>query len=195
MEHFYKSIHGWFTFPELYSQISNHYPDGSHFVEIGVWKGQSAAYMAVELINKNKQIKFDCVDTWNGSEEHLDATDAVSFEPNLLKDKDWLYNHFLENITPVNHIITPIRKPSLEAATLYGDNSLDFIFIDASHDYENVLADIKAWYPKTKHTTGVISGHDYSWGPEVKKAVHDFFDPLDLSIQEQEGCWVVINSK
>lgn len=72
---------------------------------------------------------------------------------------------------------------------------MDFIFIDASHDYENVLKDIKAWYPKCKQDTGVISGHDYSWGPEVKQAVHDFFDPLELTVQEQEGCWVVIKAK
>ena len=25
----------------------------------------SAAYMAVEIINSEKNIKFDCVDTWN----------------------------------------------------------------------------------------------------------------------------------
>jgi hypothetical protein len=192
-EHFYENIHGWFTFPDLYKQIANHYPEGSHFVEIGVWKGKSAAYMAVELFNSNKKIKFDCIDTWDGSEEHVDPNSGF-FEPNLVDDKDWLYKHFLENVSPVKERINPIRKPSLEAANLYEDNSLDFIFIDASHDYENVLKDIQAWYPKTKPEIGIISGHDYSWGPEVKKAVHDFFDPLGLKVQEQEGCWVVIKS-
>lgn len=192
MEHFNENIQGWFTFPSLYSQISNHYSDGSHFVEIGVWKGKSAAYMAVELVNNNKtNVRFDCIDTWEGSEEHINPNSGF-FEPGLLEDRDWLYKHFLENIEPVKHIINPIRKPSLEAVNLYQDNSLDFIFIDASHDYENVLKDIKAWYPKCKPETGIISGHDYSWGPEVKKAVHDFFDPLGLNIQEQEGCWIVI---
>jgi predicted O-methyltransferase YrrM len=194
MKHFFENIHGWFTFPNLYTQIANHYPDESHFVEIGVWKGKSAAYMAVELINNNKtNIQFDCIDTWEGSEEHTDPNSGY-FEPGLLEDKNWLYKHFLENIESVKHIINPIRKPSLEAVNSYQDNSLDFIFIDASHDYENVLKDIKAWYPKCKPQTGVISGHDYSWGPEVKKAVHDFFDPLGLTVQEQEGCWIVIKN-
>jgi predicted O-methyltransferase YrrM len=194
MEHFFENIHGWFTFPNLYKQISHHYPNGSHFVEIGVWKGKSAAFMAVELYNQGKTIKFDCIDTWEGSEEHLDPNSGF-FEPGLVEDKDFLYKHFLENIEPVKHIINPIRKASLDAVSLYKDNSLDFIFIDAAHDYENVLNDIKSWYPKVKLGTGVIAGHDYSWGPEVKKAVHDFFDPLGLQVQEQEGCWVVVNEK
>jgi predicted O-methyltransferase YrrM len=191
MKHFYENIHGWFTFPTLYSQVTSHYPKDSHFVEIGVWKGKSAAFMAVEIINSGKNIRFDCVDTWEGSEEHIDPNSGF-FEPNLVNDKDWLYKHFLENISPVKEIITPIRKPSLEAVKLYDDESLDFVFIDAAHDYENVLKDIQAWYHKVKPITGVISGHDYSWGPEVKKAVHDFFDPLGMHVQEIEGCWVVI---
>ncbi len=194
IEHFYQNIQGWFTFPNLYSSIVNHYPNDSHFVEIGVWKGKSAAYMAVEILNSQKSIKFDCIDTWEGSEEHLDPNSGF-FEPGLLEDTNYLYNHFLENLSPVKTQFNPIRKPSLEAANLYEDNTLDFIFIDASHDYENVLKDIKAWYPKCKQDTGVISGHDYSWGPEVKQAVHDFFDPLELTVQEQEGCWVVIKAK
>lgn len=191
MEHFYKNIQGWFTFPHFYSYVAEHFPDDSHFVEIGVWKGKSAAFMAVELLNSNKNIKFDCIDTWDGSEEHLDPNSGF-YEPNLVDDKDYLYKHFLDNISPVSHIINPIRLNSLEAVKLYEDNSLDFVFIDAAHDYDNVLKDIKAWYPKVKNKTGIISGHDYSWGPEVKQAVHDFFEPLNLKIYEQEGCWIII---
>jgi hypothetical protein len=193
MQHFCQNIHGWFTFPGLYSAVANHYPDGSHFVEIGVWKGKSAAFMAVELINQNKNIKFDCVDTWEGSEEHRDPTEKDSYEPNLINNKDWLYEHFLENIEPVKHIINPIRKASLDAVNLYEDNSLDFIFIDAAHDYENVLKDITAWYPKIKHRTGIISGHDIAHGP-VRQAVEEFFNAKNLIIQEGEDCWLVANN-
>ena len=194
MEHFYEKIHGWFTFPQLYKQIINHYPDGSHFVEVGVWKGKSASFMAVEIVNSGKNIKFDCVDTWLGSEEHTNP-DSGFFEENLVNNENWLYEHFLNNIEPVKHIITPVRKSSLEAAPLYEDNSLDFVFIDASHDYDNVLKDIKAWYPKVKPDIGVIAGHDYSWCDDVKKAVHHFFDCLDIKIQEGEGCWIARKNK
>jgi predicted O-methyltransferase YrrM len=183
MEHFYQNIEGWFTYPELYKKMANHFPDGSRFVEIGVWKGASAAYMAVELINANKKIEFDCIDNWNGSVECP--------EQNLSNDPDWLFNHFLQNMEPVKEIINTIRKNSLDACDSYEDDSLDFVFIDAEHFYESVFADISAWYPKVKNSTGIIAGHDYSWSDDVKRAVHEFFDPLNLQIQEQEGCWIV----
>ncbi len=190
MKHFYNDIHGWFTFPNLYKEMVSHFPDGSHFAEIGVWKGKSACYMAVEIINSKKKIRFDCIDTWEGSDEHLDVG-GEAFEPNLVNNKEWIWESFTNNIKPVKDIITPVRKPSLEAVNLYEDNSLDFVFIDAAHDYVNVTNDIKAWFPKVKTGTGIIAGHDYSWGPEVKRAADDFFGAQNLPILEQEGCWVV----
>ena len=187
MQHFFQNIQGWFSFPGLYKAVINRFPDGSHFVEIGTWKGKSAAFMAVELINQNKNIKFDCVDTWEGSEEHRRKYGKwIVFNQQLAG----LYEHFLKNIEPVNHIINPIRKASLDAVRLYEDNSLDFIFIDASHDYENVLKDITAWYPKIKHKTGIISGHDIGF-PSVRRAVEEFFNAKNLIIQESEDCWIV----
>jgi hypothetical protein len=190
MKHFYNKIHGWFTFPQLYTDMVSRFPSGSHFVEIGVWKGKSAAFMAVEIINSKKQIRFDCVDTWKGSEEHLDPH-GEAFEPELLKNKDWIWDCFNKNIEAVKKVVHPIRKPSLEAVQLYADNSLDFVFIDAAHDYENVTKDVEAWFPKVITNKGIIAGHDYSWGPEVKRAVDDFFTPKGLAVKEQEGCWVV----
>ena len=187
MEHFYNSIQGWFTYPELYKNIVQTAPSPAHFVEVGVWKGTSAAFMAVEIINSGKTIQFDCVDTWDGSEEHLDPNSGA-FEPRLLGDKNWLFNTFIDNMLPVAGTYQPRRMTSLQAAQEYQDESLDFVFIDAAHDYSNVLADIKAWYPKTHW---VLAGHDYGWSSEVRNAVHDFFDPLGLKVIETEGCWVV----
>jgi len=190
MQHFYHEIQGWFTYPNLYSEVVSRTSTPAHFVEVGVWKGTSAAYMAVEIANSGKAIKFDCIDTWKGSEEHLDPT-SPAFEPNLLENQDWLYNTFTNNMEPAQKYYTPYRMESLQAVKLYQPASLDFVFIDAAHDYQNVLADIEAWFPKVK---GIIAGHDYSWSSEVKQAVHDFFDPLELKVRETEGCWAVYKS-
>lgn len=185
MEHFYNKIgEDWMDFQDLYSEMIDHFPDNSHFVEIGSWKGRSAAYMAVELINSGKKIKFDCVDTWLGSQEHLEPSSPF-FVQELIKDKDWLYYEFLKNIRPVSDFINPIRMSSLEAVSLYENRSLDFVFIDASHEYDDVKKDIVAWYPKVKKG-GYLCGHDYTTFDGVRKAVDEtiIFNRLNWSLKK-----------
>ena len=53
--HFYKSIHGWCDFEDIYKEQVEAASDGSHFVEVGTYQGQSAAYMAVEIANSKKE--------------------------------------------------------------------------------------------------------------------------------------------
>lgn len=169
MNHIYQNIQGWFSYPVFYSNLVSQAKDGYHFVEVGTWKGCSAVYMAVEIINSKKQIKFDCVDTWTGSEEHTDPQ-SDHYE-SLLLDKDGLYNLFISNIEPVNHVIKPVRKASMEALDLYENGSLDCVFIDAAHDYKNVCKDIQGWLPKIK-PGGILSGHDWNC-KDVQRALAD----------------------
>lgn len=53
-----------------------------------------------------------------------------------------------------------IEKPSLEAVNDFEDSSLDFVYIDGNHDFDNVMRDIIVWTSKVK-TGGIVSGHDY----------------------------------
>ena len=183
INHFYQNIQGWFTFPRFYSSLVEQAKDGYHFVEVGTWKGKSACYMAVEIINSKKKIRFDCVDTWMGNGRSL--TDIVH-EP-LLRVPDGLYNHFLENIKDVQHVINPIRKPSLEAANLYADNTLNCVFIDAAHDYKNVFSDVKAWLPKIK-SGGILAGHDFKL-KSVEQALKDSLGLQNIT-QDKGNVWI-----
>lgn len=146
----------------------------------------SACYMAVEIINSGKNIQFDCVDTWLGSEEHTNPGSSY-FNSKLLDDDSWLYNIFLENVRPVINNINIVRSISWEIPVNYEDNSLDFVFIDASHDYESVTKDITNWFPKLKHG-GLIGGHDYQH-PPVNNAVNDFFGSNNINIDG--GSWLI----
>jgi hypothetical protein len=65
---------------------------------------------------------------------------------------------------------------SLKGANFFPDQSLDSVFIDAAHDYENVKADILAWLPKVKKG-GLIGGHDYGCG----------WGGVDLAVQQTMG--------
>jgi len=182
MEHFYKNTAGenWFNYPNLYKGMVSRVSSGAHFVEVGVWKGMSACFMAVEIINSGKAIKFDCVDTW----------DYVAPKAGIAEHKyKELYETFLENIAPVKEQITPVRALSWDGADFYKHESLDFVFIDASHDYASVLKDLTAWYPKIKKG-GVIAGHDYLPSQGVFTAVNDFFEKKH-KVSNTETCWVV----
>ena len=97
-----------------------------------------------------------------------------------------LYNLFLTNIEPLRNIITPRRLPSVEAATLYGDETLNLVFIDAAHDAKNVRDDINAWLPKVKRG-GIISGHDIH-DKDLQNVVQDI---LGEYTSTEEDVWFV----
>ncbi len=182
MNHIYQEEQfgeNWFSYPNLYKNVVNEFPSGSKFVEVGSWKGKSSAYMAIEIANSKKDIEFTCVDTWEGSVEHQGQHDLHQ-----------LYDVFIENMKPVEEFYIPKRMTSQDAVHLYDDASLDFVFIDASHEYEDVKNDIKAWIKKVK-PGGILAGHDYYLGdqnyfPGVKQAVDECLDNFETS----ENCWI-----
>jgi predicted O-methyltransferase YrrM len=171
VDHFYKDVYGFCDYVGLYRKAVEIFPSGSHFVEVGSFLGKSAVFMAVEIINSGKRIKFDCVDHWRGSEEHYDNENI---------DTENLYENFLENIQPVKGVINPVRAESVVASKLYKPNSLDFIFIDASHDERSVREDLTYWMPRLKEN-GMIAAEDID-NEGVANAVKWFFDTGKLEI-------------
>ena len=63
-------------------------------------------------------------------------------------------------------------------------NDIDFLFVDADHEYESVKKDIKAWLPKVK-VGGKILFHDYESWPGVTKAVNEAIEDGLLEKGEQ----------
>lgn len=178
LKHFYQNIEGWFDYEFLYDYVVKLFGDGSHFVEVGTFKGKSAAYLATEIINSGKRIDLYCVDTWE-----VQAGNSVQ--------TDYSFDEFNKNIEPVKSVIIPKRLPSIEAAKLYADNSLDFVFIDANHDFDSVAADINEWLPKIK-PGGIIAGHDYSgYWPGVVEAVKYKFKSDFTNVG---SCWIHVKS-
>jgi GT2 family glycosyltransferase len=164
--HFYGDIPGWFDFHDVYRTLAQDVPDGGHIVEVGGWKGRSSAYMAVELANSGKRIRFDVVDTWEGSPDEGRHQD----DPDVRAGR--LYETFLANIAPVREYVRPVRMASVEAARTYADGSLDAVFIDGAHDTTSVLQDCAAWWPKVR-PGGLLAGHD-SDDTHVQRAVKAF---------------------
>lgn len=53
-----------------------------------------------------------------------------------------------------------VREQSPSAARHFGDESLDWAYIDANHSQEAVTADLDAWWPKVR-AGGLFGGHDF----------------------------------
>jgi predicted O-methyltransferase YrrM len=171
----YKSIYGYFDFEPIYDWAIEHYPNG-RFVELGTWLGKSTCYMGEALKEANSRAKFYGVDTFLGESGATDQQDIVT------KEGGSIYRRFLLNMKEAGVLdyVTPLKLNTVEAADLFDDESLDFIFLDASHLKQDVLNDLNAWWPKLKKG-GLFGGHDYYIVPntnlptEVKQAVDEFF--------------------
>ncbi len=77
-----------------------------------------------------------------------------------------MFHEFLKNTAHAQNVVV-IKAPSTEAASKV--DSVDMTFIDAGHGFDDVVADIRAWLPKTNR---LICGHDY-YHEDVKRAVAD----------------------
>jgi predicted O-methyltransferase YrrM len=168
----------WFSGEGIYRRmVRNCRPDGK-LVEVGCWRGRSTAFLLVEAYNHSPKIEVFAVDTWEGSPEHADHPCVQS---------GTLFENFMSNVAPVAERLTPLKMPSLQAADLFADGSLDAVFIDAAHEYEPVKADILAWRPKVRRG-GILAGHDFGAGwPGVDLAVTEIFGQVEAG----EFCWLV----
>ena len=163
---------------EFYAMMVACAPPHSHFVEVGSYKGRSSAFLAVEIFRSQKPILLDCVDLWDDQYEQ-----EVGKTSNTLPDSNKLWQSWCQNVESVKSIITPRRMSSLDGAKLYQDQSLNFVFIDADHSYQAVVADIQAWLPKVKRG-GYIAGHDYQHQPIVQ-ATNEILG----WVSQKGGCW------
>tara|TARA_Y100000310_G_scaffold345619_1_gene467385 strand:+ start:3663 stop:4229 length:567 start_codon:yes stop_codon:yes gene_type:complete len=138
-------------------------------VEIGCWAGLST----ITFVRRFE--KVFAIDPWiNGYDDENDKV-SRGIPMNIIED---IFDHRMK---PFDHM-EKIKKMSLDAAPSFEDKSLDFVYIDACHQYESVLSDINAWLPKIKPGR-FIGGHDYSW-TGVAKAVDEVFGKPDKTFRD-----------
>lgn len=129
--------------------------------EIGCYKGRSTH----ALLSAGAHVI--AVDHFRGSKDEPEHAIAA--------ENDGIYRDFERNVGHFPNL-SIMRMASLEAAAMFGDGVFDMVFIDASHKYEDVKADILAWGPKARR---LLCGHDYcaSW-PGVMQAVRETVGPF-----------------
>ncbi len=145
----------YFNFKDFYSQMAKE--PFRNYVELGVHTGASIAFLAQRLEETGRPFDLFGVDLWQWH-------DTEGEDP---------FNVMMARFDSLGiNCVRPIRMSTLKAAEMWPDQSVDFVFIDASHDYESVKADIIAWRPKIK-PGGIISGHDYGEPCGVQQAVDE----------------------
>lgn len=182
MDHFYSQIPGFCDFADYYADVVQRLPDGARVVEVGVWQGQSTAALAVEILNSGKAIRLDVVDHFKGSPE-------LTGEP-LAADTQRAA--FDQHVASVRHAIREVHAlPSRDAARLYADGSLDFVFLDGGHDVVTLTSDLTTWWPKLK-PGGILAGHDRDWAT-VSSALKPWTEWAGVSVRAASvRCWEAV---
>lgn len=180
----YGDIIGFFDFSDVYTEAVNKYKtiDSPVFVEIGAYLGKSTAYMCYVIKNSgNSNFKFHTVDTFKGAPSDIAMVKLAEENGGTFRS---LFEQNLRHCGLLNYV-NIIESDSVKAASLFEDNSVDFLFIDGAHEEESVIADIKAWKPKMKKGS-TIAGHDWLQDG-VKSAVNKTLK--DVSSRNQS--WIV----
>lgn len=125
-------------------------------VEIGSWVGRSSVAISHGLANKSNA-KLYCIDPFNAAGDAFSASTYNQYQQQL---PDTLLETFQRNIATYGYpeVVVPTQGYSYDVARNW-EKPIDFLFIDAAHDYEDVLRDFTDWQPHLK-VGSVIAFHD-----------------------------------
>jgi len=161
----------------LYEMVKKYVNSETEMVEVGSFQGVSTILFSMFA---KKVYSVDCYDYV------VPATGRIPEHDQLFVDAEKI---FIERTKDIPNIIK-VKKPSIEAANDFPNESLDLVYIDAEHDYKSVLDDVKAWTPKIKKG-GILSGHDW-WLEHIELIIRRENLANELNIYSDSSWSVVI---
>jgi predicted O-methyltransferase YrrM len=153
-----------YELPFLLDALALAGPDAT-WVELGVFRGAFS-----EFLLRNSGALVHLVDVWDEIDVYKAGSASKNYDITRVRLADF-------GLRAVFH-----RTTTLAAAELFDDGSLDFVYLDATHLYDDVKRDLTAWWPKLRvgglmagddYYNGYVNGAAYSFG--VKDAVDEFF--------------------
>ena len=155
--------------------------------EIGVSRGKFSSRMLARWQGAH----LLSIDPWTTAP----ADEYVDLENVAQDEQDARYEEVRSNLARYGGRSSVWRMTSAQAAERVPPRSLDFVYIDARHDYESMREDLKLWYPRVR-PHGILAGHDYLDGNlpqgvfEVKRAVDEFCRQRGLRLHvTRDGEW------
>jgi predicted O-methyltransferase YrrM len=165
---------GWFHHGQkILELVEQHQPKVC--VELGTWLGASAIPVARAIRRWGGTLT--CVDTWAG-----DICEATAKAPWMLVS---CARHIIEAGVGANVRLIPTT--TLDAALAWRE-PIDWLYVDAAHDYDSVRADLVAWVPKVR-PGGMILGDDYGHRlfPGVQQAWDEEEDKFGLTLTRYQS--------
>jgi hypothetical protein len=169
------------------------------FFEVGTWKGPSAARIVTQSLKAGLTLrKLVCIDTWLGSGEFLTwGLNDPHRGGSLMHVGGYptVFHTFTMNmkVLGLHDVVVPLPISSVQAVevlTYYGLKA-DVIYVDASHEYEAVKADLEA-YHQLLLPGGFLWGDDYTQGWDgVRRAVDSFAESTGMSLTVCGENWLL----
>jgi hypothetical protein len=172
--------------PELSILISTAQPSVRVAVEVGSWKGQStntisnALKLLPPVVGAPPPVLL-AIDTWLGALEFMTLKASKGHVEShalaLVHGQPHIYLQFLANMLHMGHedTVVPIVQSSVLAGRFlqWARVRAQFIYVDASHDTEDLFQDMIAYFPLLDASGSVLVGDDWNW-PSVKEGVARF---------------------
>ena len=150
-----KDIYGFFGFQTVYDKVFPLLEDGDNIIEIGSFLGKSTSHLASLIKNSGKKINFYVIDPW----KRETCSPSTSIQCKVPQN---MFPKFKENleVQGLYNYVIPIQSTSYDAYSCLSHLQFKFIFIDGSHQFQDVVNDIYL-YKKLLGPGGVLAGDDY----------------------------------
>ena len=194
-----ENLQGWGSNSSIFSDLIGRIRP-KRIIEVGTWKGGSAITMGKCVKKLGLQCEIICVDTWLGSTPFWTYHRKAPCHDLMLKNGyPTVFYQFLSNVvhSGLQNIILPLPNTSEIASRILRSRKVtaDLIYIDASHDYEDVQRDIKNYWGLVQDG-GILFGHDYCHGfPGVMRAVQEFSEEHSLTTEVYHSFWMFSKSE
>jgi predicted O-methyltransferase YrrM len=146
-------------------------------VELGVLRGKTSC----QLLESLPKLTLYMVDRWKTySREERKPVKKNKIPNAKQKYFDKAYKKTLKVVKPFGDRAIILKTDTVKAVEMIS-GKVDFVFVDARHDYKGIKQDVEAWLPKVKKG-GWIIGHDYGnpKHPDVKKYVDEKFPDVEI---------------
>jgi hypothetical protein len=163
------------------NDLLDHLPKGLRIVELGVFRGE----FANEIYSRMNPKELYLVDIWEGSSGSgdKDGNNHITID-----NMEHVYYDLREKYKK-SFNVQVIRKNTTNFLNSCADNSFDMIYVDADHSYNAVTSDLELSFNKLQNT-GILCGHDYIVGTQIRQAVDDFCSKYKQKIIAitKDGC-------